>query len=456
MKSLYSALKEVDDPFDGDVDPELLRQAEARARAIREQEAEEEIQAEVTAALAEPVAPAAAAASAAETQEREAQTSKASTATDQGAEAEVKAATPAATAVPAESTEVSSEAPAMAPELAATALGSALAKATVIHEREQVRSLHDMKRAGMGVDGLITRGDEPLRLPKGPLMSYEESLKALGIPPRPQTWPVVMAWPSQRVLDRFMAPGVTIDQKAQMVRELMELNERMLRRSRQIKEWLERHNPLEEQDKHSQNVVKAATADPHYGIRWATLINPGIQDKTLMTSVLSWGYCTAKTADGGSMRVHEDSISFGGKGLGPVCYTPQSVSLAIREAQNRGWGKINMQGSYEFGMMAIKAAKEAGIEATISYAGRGVMSWKTYTVKVMPNAPMPEMVDPHQSRPDVASPDAGSSPEAGPAGKAGEPKVIPDRKGPSPIPGAQRARKAAEPAPAEETAAPSL
>ena len=445
MKNLYAALKEVDDPFDGDVDPELLRQAEARARAIREQEAEEEIQAEVASVMAAPATP-----------KPSAPTETDAAATPEGVaqNATAPAEAPAAEGAQAPDAETA----AMAPELAASPAGQSLAKARVTHESARMRAFHDLKRSGMGVDGLITRGDAPVRLPKGPELSHADSPQALGIPPRPQTWPVVMAYPSQRVLDRFMAPGVTPEQKAQMVHELMELNERMLRRSRQIKEWLDQHNPIDEQDKASQKLVKAATTDPHYGIRWATLINPGIQDKTLMTSVLSWGYCTAKTADGGSMRVHEDSISFGGKGLGPVCYTPQSVSLAIREAQNRGWGKINMQGSYEFGMMAIKAAKEAGIEATISYAGRGVMSWKTYTVKVMPNAPMPEMGDPHQSRPDAASPDAGSSPEAGsgPAGKAGEPKVIPDRKGASPIPGAQRARKAAEPAPAEEAAAPSL
>lgn len=263
--------------------------------------------------------------------------------------------------------------------------------AVVVHETHQGRAVARLFRSNMtpGVMGILTRGDDPVSVAAPKQINGAEALRAMGFPDRPQTWPSFIAWPPQAIVDRFQAPDVTALQRQEMIAALLELEERFLERSRQINAWFEKHNPSAGQDKHSQTVTRRSGNDPHYGIKWATLINPGVQDRAIASTVLTWGHGLALTADGGALRVHDDVMSFSGKGTGPLACTPQLMMLAIQEARNRGWSKIELSGSFEFGQLAIKAAKEAGIEADITYYGKGMRSWKAYKVKVMPNAPMP-------------------------------------------------------------------
>jgi len=253
--------------------------------------------------------------------------------------------------------------------------------------------------------GVITRGDSLPEVPDLRPRTEAERLAALGIPRRPQTWPSFMAWPPQVVLDRMTDPDMTDEKRALILRELLEMDRRMLRRSLQIHDWLEEHNPLSGQDRATRTEVRKSGADPHFGIKWATLINPGLQDRAIAATVVTWGYTTARTVDGGIVRATESGISFGGSGgTSRIGLTPQAVKLGIQEARNRGWKSINMSGCHEFGMMAIQAAREAGIEATIRYRGKGPMFWKTYTVKVMPNMPLPEMSETPDAPPEMPAP----------------------------------------------------
>lgn len=374
MVDILKALKDSDDPFDDGFDPDIMREAEARARELMADEdwRDPEVTPDAPADT-DPVSPA--------------------SASDVTAPSETSSA-------------------AMAPGLAASAAGQSLQRAGFTFEHPRRRQLADMLRARSTLEGMITRGDPPLSAASLSRQHQDEALRRLEIPARPQTWPFFMAWPPQVVLDRLAAPSLSSDQKAEMVRRLAEMNDAMLMRSRQINAWLQEHNPIEAQDWKSCEAVKASRADPHYGIRWATLLNPGVQDQSLIASVLSWGHCVAVTADGGGVRAHDESLSFERSPLSPVGITPQAVALAVREARNRGWGKLKMQGSHEFGQMAIKAAKEAGIEAEITYHGRGLMSWRTYKVKIMPHVPAPVMPEPEggsavpgsQPDPDSAQP----------------------------------------------------
>lgn len=366
MKNIMKALQDAGDPFDSEMEDELLQEAEARARALREAESEEP-------------------------QPDPAVTPDPAEEPDIGAP-EAGVAPPPPEVVPDPATE---GAPVMPAPLAQSAAGRSLAAADIAVERPRQRSLRNAMPSMLGIEGTITRGDDPL--PAAPARSADagQRLQRLGFPDRPQTWPSFMAWPPQSVVKPFLSAKTSDEQRREIIRRLLEMEGKMLIRSRQIKEYLDQHNPQEEQDRASRREIDAAGNDPHFGIKWATLVNPGVQDQSLVASVLSWGHCTAKTADGGSVRVHDDAISFSGSSHGASCITPQSMALAMREARNRGWGNVKMQGSYEFGMMAIKAAKEAGIEAEVKYYGKGVLSWKTYTVKVMPNAPLPEMPDPN-------------------------------------------------------------
>lgn len=420
MKNMLNALKATDDPFDDGVDPALIAAAERRAREIRAAEAGDAQAApgEVPRVAPQSAAPAA------------------------GAAPEAPAAS---VTVDPPSSRDQGDVPRMDPALAKTAAGRSLAGSGLEFETGRQRGAADAAQALMGLEGTITRGDVPVSAPARAPVSYEEMLRDLGFPDRPQTWPSFMAWPPQVVLSRFTAQDITDAQRADMIRRLLAMNEQMLRRSRQIKSYLDSHNPLSEQDRATRRVVAASGNDPHYGVKWATLVNPGVQDQSLVASVLCWGHCTARTADGGSVRVHDDAITFAGKSFGPSCVTPQSMALAVREARNRGWGKVKMQGSYEFGMMAVKAAKEAGIEAEITYFGRGIFSWKSYTVKVMPNAPMPELQEPQEQSAMPAPAGSGARPKAS-GGDDGPVLDIPDL----PRQSARGPREGASPVPAPE------
>lgn len=324
--------------------------------------------------------------------------------------------------------------PAMDPRLAATPAGQSLAAAAIVPERITARQISDFLRLRRSMEGLITRGDPPPKAKSLSATDQAQALRDLGIPDRPQTWPVFMAWPPQVVLNRFLSPGVTPEQRADMIRALSRVNDAMLARSRQIKPWFDLHNPIQDQDRKSLRSVGRDSADPHYGVKWGMLLNPGPQDHAVLSTVVCWGHCLAVTADGGAVRASNDSLSFERSGLAPVGITPQSVSLAIFEARNRGWGRLRMQGSYEFGMMAIKAARDAGVDAEITYSGRGLMSWKTYRVKVTPGLPAPQpMPDDPDTSPAAARPvaGAGASPRSAPAFPATP--VI------DPVPGGHRA-----------------
>lgn len=418
-RSMRDILRDAADPFEDSFDPVLREEMVARSEAIPAPDLSGDKPVTPASPASEPVPPSA--------------TTPAVPASGPGAPVAPSAAPPPSSSTPP-SPPVA--APVLDPRLAATQAGKSLAASQVIPERLSSRQISDMMRLRRSMDGLITRGDPLPRARSLSAKDQSQALRDLGIPDRPQTWPVFMAWPPQVVLDRFMAPGVTPDQRADMIRLLSRTNDAMLARSRQIKPWFEAHNPIDTQDRASRRSVRMDSADPHYGVKWAILLNPGPQDQATLSTVISWGHCLAVTADGGAVRADNDSLSFERRGTSPVAITPQAVSLAIFEARNRGWGRLRMQGSYEFGMMAIKAARDAGVDAEITYSGRGLMSWKTYRVKVTPGLPAPQpMPDDPDASPAAARPvaGAGASPRSAPAFPA-TPVV-------DPVPGGHRALK---------------
>lgn len=249
-------------------------------------------------------------------------------------------------------------------------------------------------------DGIIMRSDTPLSLEADPTVeeTLEEKLVRLGFPPRPARWPVFIDWPPREIAEKFTDPAVSDEQRQKMIRLMLTLEEASIRRARQLNEWLNETNPpippkALSRDGEARNmrrnlrIMKETQDDPHYSIRWATLINPMSQNQALLNSVVTWSQTSATTLDGGQVLVDKDSISFSGGSRSALPYTPQAIALGIQEAKNRGWKTLKMSGSYEFGQMAIKAAREAGIEAEIIFYGKGLGSWTRHTVKVSPNVP---------------------------------------------------------------------
>lgn len=377
---MLNILQKAGDPFDDGVDEDILRAAEARARDIRKNEEVEE-PVDISASSLDVPTPSAAAESA--------EAPDVNTGMPLGAPAGPPEGSPEKSdGAPSARAEVKPKLPG---GLSSSVVGKSLESSTISYEPARKRFLMDALRVSPRIEGAIMNGDDPFPETVAVHGFDAEKAKRLGFPDRPQVWPQFMAWPPADFVRHFMAERTTEEQRRAMIARLAEIERKMLLRGKQIKAYLDEFNPREEQDRESRRVIDNATHDPYFGIKWATLINPGMQDQALVSSVLSWGHCTARTADGGSLRVHNDSITFSGSTHGQSPMTPQSMALAMREARNRGWGKVKMQGSYEFGMMAIKAAKEAGLEAEISYYGKGALSWKAYKVKVMPNAPLPDL-----------------------------------------------------------------
>lgn len=250
------------------------------------------------------------------------------------------------------------------------------------------------------VQGMITRGDVPLSVTPAPekAETLEEKLTRLGFPPRPAKWPAFIDWPPREVAEKFTDPAVNDEQRQKMIRLMLSLEEAAIRRARQVNEWLNETNPLiapgfanrtpeARTMRRNMRLVKATQDDPHHSIRWATLINPMSQNQALLNSVVTWGQGSASTLDGGQVLVDKDSICFAGGSRAALPYSPQAIALGIQEAKNRGWKTLNMSGSFEFGQLAIKAAREAGIEAEITFYGKGLQSFRKFTVKVSPNVP---------------------------------------------------------------------
>lgn len=252
----------------------------------------------------------------------------------------------------------------------------------------------------MQVQAIITRGDDPLSLEAAPeeKETLEKKLTRLGFPPRPANWPVFIDWPPREVAEKFADPAVTEEQRQKMIRLMLSLEEAAIRRARQVNEWLNETNPPippkffkfdaeSRMMRRNLRILRETQDDPHHSIRWATLINPMSQNQALLNSVVTWSQTSATTLDGGQVLVDKDSISFSGGSRATLPYSPQAIALGIQEAKNRGWKSLKMSGSFEFGQLAIKAAREAGIEAEITFYGKGLGSWTKHTVKVSPNVP---------------------------------------------------------------------
>lgn len=395
MKDPLAALDRIrgsGDPFEDTVDPELLKIAEARARAIREAEQEEspDISDELS---------------------------------DMDEVSDVKT-DPVAKAPP----KVMPEA------FYRSSVGASLSRARISSETPREKALREASLAGQTVEGVITSSAPQISsLPKAPisrpvaksaafapsrpssstptpstssspgpavsrLQKDYETAKSLGFPERPKAWPSFMVWPPVKLMRHFMSDTVSEDQRRAMISKIRDTETKMLIRGQQIKKYLDDHGaPKKKKKKNILSLISPRRDkdkdkfDPYDGIKWASLVNPGRQDHAVTQKVVTWGRCTAATQDGGSLRVTDDAISFCGKFHGSTCVTPQAMALAMSETSNRGWGSVKMQGSYEFGMMAIAAAREANVEAEITYYGKGLLSWRTYTINVMPNLPLPEL-----------------------------------------------------------------
>ncbi|MBW3243582.1 hypothetical protein KUV57_12990 [Epibacterium sp. DP7N7-1] len=209
----------------------------------------------------------------------------------------------------------------------------------------------------------VMNGDEESEPGPKKVLSIEEQMEAMGFPKRPKLWPAVMAWPMQPDFDLLVRGNPAQAQVDAYVKSMQEMQTRMLQRAEQINSYIHDNNPVDDRvmwlhRRQSRKHLKATVDDPHYGIRWASLLD----DKSTRPSsaiVREWAHHRATTNDGGIVIAARDSIGF-------KKITNQAVALSIQEGVARGWGSFKMQGDHKFTAAAIEAAKQANVKAVIT------------------------------------------------------------------------------------------
>lgn len=210
--------------------------------------------------------------------------------------------------------------------------------------------------------GIVMNGDDVEEPTAQTEPSLSERMRAIGFPPRPKLWPAIMAWPMQPDFDLLLRGGATPD-KVKEYSEAMTIElERMLLRAQQVDAYIRHNNPVDERHGIFNRVVSrrrldAAMDDPHYGIRWACLID---EKATRPSSAIvrEWAQNSARTTDNGLVVAMRNYVAVRD-------VTQQAVALSVQEGVARGWGSLRMQGDEKFVRFAIEAAKQANIKATI-------------------------------------------------------------------------------------------
>ena len=142
--------------------------------------------------------------------------------------------------------------------------------------------------------------------------------------------------------------------------------------------------------------------DRHYGIRFATLLNPSPDhlNQLQKAPVASWGHDTVRTLDGGRVRVSGDEIR-------ALTVTGQAAQLMVMEAKARGWETLRISGDNEFCAAVKRACKEQGMGAIITRRGPlglGPFSKPEYVMPRLPDSLGPQMPDTEQRRKQQAAP----------------------------------------------------
>lgn len=264
----------------------------------------------------------------------------------------------------------------------------------------------------------------------------QERVAALNFPARPEDWPAMMMWPSQRdldILERRKDDRAFIQAYAD---NLMKMNTVMRQRADQLRDFLDEHrdtsvtlrerHALWRKDRGNDGLGPDARQrramikhghdprdyDPQRGIRFALMLDPAAIGANSHL-VANWAESVIRTQDGCNVYAGKDEITFrvDTRYRSRVnAVTDQAITLSIREGLSRGWNSFEVHGTKRFALAYEKKALEMGISAKITY--RNVLGIKK-TIKVDP--PLPGLGErPLQWVPRLAgaAPAGGSDPSA--------------------------------------------
>jgi len=214
---------------------------------------------------------------------------------------------------------------------------------------------------------------------------------------RPKNWPDFMTFPTESELRFLTQEGVTPEMIKGFEASKQQQADEMETRAREINDWIFSWGDMRlnegAQMQRSRNRQLAARrratgpdgrvdkdqegdfdpagltdeelyADRHYGIRFALLLSPDPDAVNRLRSapVAAWGHDQLRTMDGGRLQIKGDEIIVRTSSM-------DAAKLLVLEAQARGWETIRVSGHNEFCAAVKRAAKEAGMGATISRRG---------------------------------------------------------------------------------------
>lgn len=238
---------------------------------------------------------------------------------------------------------------------------------------------------GLGGHGMIVNGDpepaQPSRLAPSKAGDAFSSTPGDVIPPRPHSWPIVMAWPPHQYMQALAAPEMTAEKRQKFWDHLVKQTDPMMERAAQIDEWIRSQRGrwnLRDRNPDDRFARTHSIGDPYRGVRWALLL----ENKPIKAQGVNlWGHSRAYLADGGVVAARHDGVNV-------RKVSDQAVKLAMQESLARGYGSLKISGTKEFCMKAAELARAAGIEAEISYGGFFGLGL-TRKIKVMPHVPDP-------------------------------------------------------------------
>jgi hypothetical protein len=307
-------------------------------------------------------------------------------------------------------------------------------------EQDRVAALAEKVRGSVGDAGSIQ--DFLGGLPARPSVATQKEIRDFerriidGLElKKPVNWPEFMMFPTYEELRRLHHKDVTPEfirnweEEKQVQADALEaragelndwifsfgdgtLNEkqrlaRMKNREEAIKKRSADKNGKEDKNNRpdSQEITdEELYKDRHYGIRFATLLNPSPDhlNQLRKAPIAAWGHDMARTLDGGRVRVSGDEIR-------AVTVSAQAAQLIVMEAKARGWETLRISGDNEFCAAVKQACKEQGMGAIITRRGPlglGPFSKPEHIMPRIPDSLGPQMPDAEQRSKQQAAPAA--------------------------------------------------
>lgn len=216
-------------------------------------------------------------------------------------------------------------------------------------------------------------------------------------------WPEFMRLPPRRIREALSHPDVSDDIREMCNRLLHDKSRKMLAHAEAMDTYITKYGDpvlssaaLASRDNYRnafrglfsilgrrlpamEEVPLDIRMDPFKGIRFALLLNPDAEALRRDCPVATWGHNEAVTFDNAKVTATMDGM----KAWPP---TQDAAVTMVREAWQRGWDTITIDGTPEFCRAAVAEVRKLGMGAIV-HERVGVAFWKK-PIRIMPPDPL--------------------------------------------------------------------